>query len=101
MNSDGTQDARGTHANPVRGPAGSHDVPAMPPRPVMPPGAPPVPDGSTFLAWLRAPRPEAAAGVWCSRNRPSREEEPEQVPTRQSLSGAVIAFIVGWLVWSL
>ncbi|MET9868937.1 hypothetical protein ABZZ16_22670, partial [Streptomyces sp. NPDC006386] len=64
MDSDGTQEARGTHAHPVPRPGGPAEVPAMPPRPPRAPEAPPLPDGSAFLAWLRAPRPDAAPGVW-------------------------------------
>ncbi|MFG3147726.1 ATP-binding protein [Streptomyces sp. M41(2017)] len=107
MNSDGTQDARGTHANPVPRPAGppdgrpAPDLPAAPPRPARAPGMPPLPDGSEFVAWVRAPRPDAAPGVWRFGHHPRPEEEPEQIPARQLLSGAVIAFLVGWLVWSL
>jgi hypothetical protein len=101
MDSDGTQDARGTHANPVPRPAGPPQMPAMPPRPPAAPGMPPMPDGSAFLAWLRTPRPEAAPGVWRFGHKPRPAEEPEQIPTRQLLSGAVIAFLVGWLIWSL
>ncbi|MFE0512544.1 ATP-binding protein [Streptomyces sp. NPDC058964] len=108
MDSDGTQDARGTHANPVPRPAMPQDAPAMPreappvpPRPARAPGVPPLPDGSAFLSWLRAPRPEAAPGVWRFGHRPRPEEEPEQIPARQLMSGALIAFLVGWLVWSL
>ncbi|MFE2281518.1 ATP-binding protein [Streptomyces sp. NPDC059454] len=101
MNSDGTQDARGTHANPVPRPAGPPDVPTAPPRPTRAPGTPPPPDGSAFLTWLRTPRPEALPGVWRFGHRPRPEEEPERVPGRQLLSGALIAFLVGWLVWSL
>ncbi|WP_030866015.1 hypothetical protein [Streptomyces sp. NRRL S-37] len=101
MNSDGTQDARGTHAHPVPRPAGPPDVPTAPPRPTRAPGVPPPPDGSAFLAWLRAPRPEALPGVWRFGHRPRPEEEPERVPGRQLLSGALIAFLVGWLIWSL
>ncbi|WP_030667156.1 hypothetical protein [Streptomyces cellulosae] len=102
MDSDGTQDARGTHANPVPRPAGPPRMPAMPPRPPAPvPGVPPMPDGSAFLAWLRTPRPEAAPGVWRFGHKHRPEEEPEQIPTRQLLSGALIAFLCGWLVWSL
>ncbi|MEU9288900.1 ATP-binding protein [Streptomyces sp. NPDC048275] len=101
MDSDGTQDAQGTHARPVPRPAGPPDVPAMPPRPTRAPGTAPLPDGSAFLAWVRAPRPEAAPGVWRFGYRPRPAEEPEQIPTRQLLSGAVIAFLVGWLIWSL
>ncbi|WP_328874136.1 ATP-binding protein [Streptomyces sp. NBC_00287] len=92
MDSDGTQDARGTHATPV-----PRSRSAVPPRP----SAPPMPDGSAFLAWLRTPRPEALPGVWRFGHRPRPDEEPEQIPGRQLLSGALIAFLVGWLVWSL
>ncbi|MFF4256182.1 ATP-binding protein [Streptomyces sp. NPDC001663] len=98
MDSDGTQDARGTHANPVPRPAGP---PEVPPRPTTAPGVPQRPDGSAFLTWLRAPRPDALPGVWRFGHRPRPEEEPELIPARQLVSGAVIAFLVGWLIWSL
>ncbi|CAM5714930.1 ATP-binding protein [Streptomyces purpurascens] len=122
MDSDGTQEARGTHANPVPRPAGAPEVPsvppngpgeppggrsgppagpAVPPRPTRAPGTPPVPDGSSFMTWLRTPRPDAAPGVWRFGHRPRPAEEPEEIPTRQLLSGALIAFLVGWLIWSL
>ncbi|EGX55959.1 ATP/GTP binding membrane protein, partial [Streptomyces zinciresistens K42] len=71
----------------------------MPPRPPRAPGA--GPDGPAFLAWLRAPRPQAQPGVWRYGHVPRPDEEPERIPTRQLLSGALIAFLVGWLVWSL
>ncbi|TRO61406.1 MULTISPECIES: ATP-binding protein [Streptomyces] len=98
MDSDGTQDARGTHADRVPRPAGP---PQVPPRPAQAPGMPPAPDGSSFLTWLRTPRPEAAPGVWRFGHLPRPDEEPEEIPTRQLLSGALIAFLVGWLIWSL
>ncbi|WP_030346370.1 hypothetical protein [Streptomyces sp. NRRL S-1022] len=108
MDSDSTRIPRGTHTNPVPRPtpppAGAA-VPPMPagapPAPSAPPGAPPKPDGSPFLTWLRTPRPEAALGVWRLGHRPRPAQEPEQIPTRQLISGALIAFLVGWLVWSL
>ncbi|MFI7412311.1 ATP-binding protein [Streptomyces sp. NPDC049627] len=92
MDGDGTQDARGTHATPV-----PRTRSAVPPRPSVPPST----DGSAFLAWLRAPRPEALPGVWRFGHRPRPVEAPEEIPTRQLLSGALIAFLVGWLIWSL
>ncbi|MFC9844518.1 ATP-binding protein [Streptomyces sp. NPDC060223] len=101
MDSDGTQDARGTHASPVPRPAGPPDMPATPPRPARAPGMPPLPDGSAFLTWVRTARPEAAPGVWRFGYRQRPDEEPEEIPARQLLSGAVIAFLVGWLIWSL
>ncbi|MGC0399955.1 hypothetical protein RKD27_002599 [Streptomyces sp. SAI-126] len=96
MDSDGTQDARGTHANPV-----PRARSAMPPMPSRAPGVPPLPDGAGFLSWVRAPRPEAAPGVWRLGHRVRPEQEPEQIPTRQLLSGAVIGFLCGWLLCSL
>ncbi|MFF6978711.1 ATP-binding protein [Streptomyces sp. NPDC008343] len=99
MDSDGTQDARGTHATPVPRPAAPPQAPAVPPRPTRAPGA--GPDDSAFLTWLRAPRPEAPAGVWRFGHVPRPDAEPERIPGRQLLSGAVIAFLVGWLIWSL
>ncbi|MFG2731256.1 ATP-binding protein [Streptomyces canus] len=96
MDSDGTRDARGTHANPV--PRARSD---MPPMPSQAPGVPPLPDSSAFLTWLRTPRPETLPGVWRLGHRPRPEAEPELIPGRQLISGALIAFLVGWLVWSL
>ncbi|MEV8046611.1 ATP-binding protein [Streptomyces griseoluteus] len=100
MDSEGTRDTRATHTGPVPRPTRPPEGPP-PPMPTMPPGAPPRPDGSAFLAWLRAARPAAAPGVWRLGHRPRPETEPELTPARQLLSGAVIAFLVGWLVWSL
>ncbi|TCR18893.1 ATP-binding protein [Streptomyces sp. BK205] len=95
MDSDGTQDARGTHANPV-----PRARSVMPPMPTEAPSARPQ-DGSAFLTWLRTPRPEAVPGVWRFGYTARAQVEAEEIPTRQLLSGAVIAFLVGWLAWSL
>ncbi|WP_327353092.1 ATP-binding protein [Streptomyces sp. NBC_01304] len=113
MDSDGTHDARGTRGTPVPRPAQPPAVPpaappskpARPPVPAHAPGAdpalPPRPDGAVFLEWLRAPRPEAPPGVWRLGHRARAAQEPEHVPGRQLLSGALIAFLCGWLMWSL
>ncbi|MFG2605064.1 ATP-binding protein [Streptomyces sp. NPDC048514] len=101
MDSDGTHDTRATHTNPVPHPAAPLEGPAAPPLPPLPPGTPPRPDGSAFLTWLRTPRPEAAPGVWRFGHLPRPEQETEQIPARQLISGALIAFLVGWLMWSL
>jgi hypothetical protein len=39
--------------------------------------------------------------VWRFGHRPRPQEEPERIPARQLLGGALISFLVGWLVWSL
>ncbi|MGV9423409.1 ATP-binding protein [Streptomyces sp. NPDC003656] len=101
MESDGTRDTRGTETGPVPRPAVPPQGPAVPPMPSAPPGTPPRSDGNAFLAWLRAPRPAAPPGVWRFAHRPRPEEEPEVIPGRQLLSGALISFLIGWLVWSL
>ncbi|MEU6240430.1 ATP-binding protein [Streptomyces sp. NPDC047024] len=101
MESDGTRDARGMGAGPVPRPAVPPQGSVVPPMPTAPPGTPPRPDGNAFLAWLRAPRPTAPPGVWRFGHRARPEEEPETIPGRQLLSGALISFLVGWLVWSL
>ncbi|WP_181140266.1 ATP-binding protein [Streptomyces sp. Ru62] len=98
MDSDAPRDTRGTHANPLPRPMAAPEGVGVPP---MPPGAPPMPDGSAFLTWLRAPRPQAAPGIWRFRYRPRPEVEPKETPTRQLLGGAVIALLCGWLLCSL
>ncbi|WP_197357247.1 ATP/GTP-binding protein, partial [Streptomyces clavuligerus] len=50
---------------------------------------------------LRTPRPAAAPGVWRPGHVPRPDEEPDLVPGRQLAAGALIAFLVGWLLWSL
>lgn len=121
MNNDGTHDSRDTRANPVPRPAGPPPQPATPPSPAAPSSAPtgravppdapalppspahaPVPGiGASVADWLRIPRPEAEPGIWRLGHRPRPPEEPEQVPARQLFSGALIAYLCGWLVWSL
>ncbi|MES9521584.1 ATP-binding protein [Streptomyces capoamus] len=105
MDGDSTRIPHDTHTNPVPRPATPPEGAGAPPMPStappMPSGAPPQPDGSPFLGWLRTPRPEAAPGVWRFGYRPRPAQEPEQIPARQLISGALIAFLVGWLVWSL
>ncbi|MFC5721102.1 ATP-binding protein [Streptomyces gamaensis] len=89
MEYDGTHDAR-------------HDrgtVPEMPA--VPPPPVPPAPGQSPFLQWLRAPRPEAGAGIWRHGHRPRPAEEPDRIPGRQLIGGAVISLLCAWLLGSL
>ncbi|MFD5064514.1 ATP-binding protein [Streptomyces sp. NPDC058394] len=88
MGADGTRDAFGSVPGPV------------PPVPGHAP-APPRPDGTAFLAWLRAPRPEAAVGIWRLGHRTRPEQEPEPVPGRQLVTGALLALFAAWCAWSL
>ncbi|MEV0265384.1 ATP-binding protein [Streptomyces sp. NPDC050617] len=92
------------------------EAPAAPAVPAAPPAAPPSvsPSASApapaagppaadspFLAWLRAPRPAVGPGIWAFRYRPKPPEEPDAIPGRQLISGAVVALLCAWLLWSL
>nr|WP_240553928.1 ATP-binding protein [Streptomyces niveiscabiei] len=61
----------------------------------------PTSPGTAFLTWLRAPRPEAGPGIWRLGHRPRPKEEPERVPGRQLVFGALLALLAAWMVWSL
>ncbi|WKX72882.1 ATP-binding protein [Streptomyces sp. XD-27] len=76
-------------------------VPAAPPVPPPPvtPTAPSVPP--PFIAWLRTPRPAAGPGVWVYGHKPKPPEDPDRVPARRLFSGALIALLCTWLLWSL
>ncbi|GAA0373561.1 ATP/GTP-binding protein [Streptomyces blastmyceticus] len=106
MDTEGTFDSPGTwgpqepagHRGVPPRPAGPPRVPAVPPQGAPAPGQQPE---SPFMTWLRAPRAKAQPGVWAFDHRPRAPEEPGRVPGRQLISGAVIAFLCGWLFWSL
>ncbi|MCC3773178.1 ATP-binding protein, partial [Streptomyces sp. UNOC14_S4] len=113
MDTEGTFDPSGPWGPRDTTPSGP-GTPPVPPRPAEPPrmpAAPPrgvehghaqhgVPE-SPFMTWLRVPRTAAQPGVWAFGHRPRAPEEPGRVPGRQLVSGAVIAFLCGWLFWSL
>ncbi|UNZ17093.1 ATP-binding protein [Streptomyces sp. 891-h] len=67
--------------------------------PPMPPSAPQA--GPPLADWLRLPRPEAAPGIWRCGYTPRPPEDPDRIPARQLVSGAIISFLMGWLLWSL
>ncbi|MER6064349.1 ATP/GTP-binding protein [Streptomyces sp. NPDC001792] len=69
--------------------------------PTVPPSAPPQPDGTAFLTWLRTPRPEAPPGIWRFGYRPRPQETTGRVSDRALLTGAVGALLAALLVWSL
>ncbi|GAA2103865.1 hypothetical protein GCM10009801_79080 [Streptomyces albiaxialis] len=75
------------------GPAPLESAPPMPG--TAPSSRPPLAD------WLRMPRPEAGPGIWRCGYRPRPPEDPERTPARQLISGAIVSFLIGWLVWSL
>ncbi|KIZ13844.1 ATP-binding protein [Streptomyces natalensis] len=101
MDTEGTQDAQNTRSAHIPRPA---TPPGAPPRPSAPPAPPAAVPGAAeppLLGWLRTPRPAAAPGVWTYGHRPRPAEEPERIPLRQLISGALISFLCGWLLWSL
>ncbi|MEU7112644.1 ATP/GTP-binding protein [Streptomyces sp. NPDC046182] len=102
METEGTYESRDTRGGAVPRPAG----PPVPPGP--PPQASPVPPPPTHAParvgvaeWLRIPRPAAGPGVWRLGHRERPELEPDAVPGRQLITGAVVAYLCGWLLWSL
>ncbi|WP_338687082.1 ATP/GTP-binding protein [Streptomyces acidiscabies] len=117
MNSDGTQDARGTHASPVPRPAGSPEGGAgVPPRPAHAPGAPGAggafgtgdPYGKQPAApgavseWLDTPRPEARPGIWRFGFRPPKDasQDGERL-SPVTVVGLLIPLVVALVLWSL
>ncbi|MFD4481437.1 ATP/GTP-binding protein [Streptomyces sp. NPDC058471] len=97
MDSEGTHDARGTHATPVPRPAGPA-VPAAPPMPRRAPGA----DSAPSVAdWLATPRPEVAPGIWRYAYRPPAPEAESEGVNRRLIVGMVISAVLGLLFWSL
>ncbi|MFC9824651.1 ATP-binding protein [Streptomyces erythrochromogenes] len=89
MDTDGTHETRPTRA-------GHIPRPAAPPKPSHAPTA-----GPTLGDWLRVPRSSDGPGVWAYGHVPRAAEEPEVTPTRQLVSGALIALLAGLLLWSL
>ncbi|WP_338493308.1 ATP/GTP-binding protein [Streptomyces sp. SJL17-4] len=67
----------------------------MPPRPSQ------APTRIGVAEWLRIPRPAAAPGIWRLGHRERPEQEPDVVAGRQLITGGLIAYLVGWLLWSL
>ncbi|MFD9051383.1 type IV secretory system conjugative DNA transfer family protein [Streptomyces zaomyceticus] len=67
----------------------------------MPPPPTRLPNRLGVAEWLRIPRPAAAPGIWRLGHRERPEAEPEGVAGRQLVTGAFIAYLCGWLVWSL
>ncbi|MEU9701783.1 ATP/GTP-binding protein [Streptomyces sp. NPDC047981] len=73
---------------------------AAAPSPVPPPPAH-APSRLGVAEWLRIPRPAAAPGIWRLGHRERPETEPDLVPGRQLITGALVAYLCGWLLWSL
>ncbi|MFK4210184.1 ATP/GTP-binding protein [Streptomyces sp. NPDC030920] len=96
MDTEGTHDSRGTRSgHPVPRPAGP-PPPELPPRP----GHAPAP-GPSLGDWLRTPRAAAEPGLWRFGHTPRPEADPDRVPDRALLGGAVVALLAAMLVWSL
>ncbi|AEW96839.1 MULTISPECIES: type IV secretory system conjugative DNA transfer family protein [Streptomycetaceae] len=114
-------DVEGAHGYGYREstPASSPAVPppAPPPKPSYAPGAPPPPGpghvpgqalgaahedrAAPFLTWLRTPRVAGAPGTYAYGHVPRPAQEPERLPDRRLVGGAVGALVCGAVVWSL
>lgn len=105
MDSDGTQDARGTQANPVPRPAGPARPPSTPPRPDRAPGVPPAPGHSPRAAsavadWLDEARPTAGTGIWRFGYRPPKGGSPSDRLAPITIVGMTIPLVAGLIIWS-
>ncbi|OEJ33978.1 ATP-binding protein [Streptomyces subrutilus] len=94
MDTDGTHETRPPGTGQIPRPAGP--PPGLPPKPAHAPAA-----GPSLGEWLRVPRASDGPGVWSYGHVPRAAEEPEETPTRQLVSGALIALLAGLLLWSL
>lgn len=113
MDSDGTQDARGTHANPVPRPAGPPErpavppaPPAVPPRPARAPGVPHTsgqvtPPSSAVAAWLNEARPAARPGIWRFGYRLPKAAVAAERLSPVTVLGMLIPLVVALVLWSL
>lgn len=95
MDTDGTHETRPPGTGQIPRPAGPPS-PRLPPKPSHAPTA-----GPSLGDWLRVPRASDGPGVWSYGHVPRAAEEPEETPTRQLVSGALIALLAGLLLWSL
>ncbi|MGW0733500.1 ATP/GTP-binding protein [Streptomyces sp. NPDC002851] len=112
MNTDGTNDARGTADTPVPRPAAPSASPAVPPRPTRAPAQPPGRDQQDQQArprpsapvadWLNEPRPTAGPGIWRFGYRPpkpGRGEGERLAPTTKF--GLIVPLVAGLILWTL
>ncbi|WP_367320519.1 ATP/GTP-binding protein [Streptomyces sp. HUAS ZL42] len=99
MESDGTQDARGTHANPVPRPAAPPDPPSVPPRPARAPGA--EHHRATLADWLNEPRPAAKPGIWRFGYRLPKADRPGERLSPVTIVGLLVPLVVAVVLWSL
>ena len=99
MDHEGTQrPASHGYGDPVpRRPAGP-PVPRPAGPPPVPPQAPPV---SAVERWLRTPRVRDAPGVYAYGHVPRPPDDPDRVTDRRLIGGALLAFLTGFLAWSL
>ncbi|MFC8012032.1 ATP/GTP-binding protein [Streptomyces cinereoruber] len=124
METDGTYESRDTRGGAVPRPGGPppahpHPTPptpparSVPPVPPVPPVVPPRPTAAPgasaavpgapvtpVVAWLDAPRPEAAPGIWRFRHvPPPPPREARRLPP-VTVAGLLIPLVVGLLLWS-
>ncbi|SEE58211.1 hypothetical protein SAMN05216489_07247 [Streptomyces sp. 3213] len=97
MDSDGTRDTRGTHANPVPRPARPTEAPGVPPRPTHAPGA----AGTAVADWLNEPRPAAGPGIWRFGYRVPKPEKNTERLSPITIVGVLVPLVVGMVLWSL
>ncbi|MEO3749870.1 ATP-binding protein [Streptomyces sp. B6B3] len=106
MSSDGAWEAGGGRDD-ARALPLAHGGPPRPRRAPEPPARVDPADPGAEVAvpplvrWLNAPRPAARPGVWRPGHVPKPPEDPDAIGDRELHGGALLALLVGLLVWSL
>jgi hypothetical protein len=59
------------------------------------------PPGAALESWLRTPRVAAAPGIYAYGHQPRPPQNPDRVPDRRLIGGAVMSLLSGLLAWSL
>jgi hypothetical protein len=89
----------------IEGTGGYREIaPAIPsslPRPGTPPPMPQRPPSNPLETWLRTPRHADAPAIYAYGHTPRPPQDPDRVPDRRLIGGAIGSLLCGLLVWSL
>ncbi|MFC9000550.1 ATP/GTP-binding protein [Streptomyces rochei] len=100
MDSDGMRDARGTRRAVPRPASGPPPMPQGPPPTVPPTERAPL-AAPSLVAWLDAPRPDAATGIWRFGHVPPKPAKRRLKLAPATVAGAAIPLVIGTVLWAM